>query len=325
MIRFLKSPQPATLFVIPVIVFLFWIQAFFTHPFVPDEPGSLLYNLITSLLNLLPDLVKVLITIGLISFEAIYLNSIFNKYEVLEKNSYLPAFMYVLQMSFALPLLQFHPVLLVNLVLLRALDKIFMLFKNDSPISPLFDSCFLISIASLFYFPATVFFVLFLISLVILRTFNFREWMISFIGFVLPYFFLSVYLFWTNHLMDGWKDLLKNFIPKHPTFGFMMGKPLISLFVMTGFLVLLATRKLIQNFYKNTVRTRSYQQILLLFFFFAAASSLFLKTIPLYQVTLLTIPLVVFLGYYFLTVKKRIWFSEMLLWLMIVLIIWNHI
>lgn len=325
MLRFFKSPQPATLFVIPVIVFLLWIQAFFTHPFVPNEAGSVLYNLVTGFLNVFPDFIKVLIVMALISFEAIYLNNIFNRYEVLDKNSYLPAFIYVLLMSLALPLLQFHPVLLVNLVLLRALDKIFMLFKNDSPISPLFDSCFLLAIASMLYFPATVFFVLFLASLLILRPFNFREWMISFIGFSLPYFFLSVYLFWTNRFMDGWKDLLKNFIPQHLKFDFVIGKPLISLLVLIGFLVLLATRKLMQNFYKNTVRTRSYQQILLLFFFFAATSSLFLKTIPLYQVTLLAIPLVVFLGYYFIAVKKRVWFSEMLLWLMIVFIIWNHL
>ena len=324
MLRFFKSQQPATLFIIPVIVFFLWAQTFFIHPFVINESEGFLYNLVTGFLKTLPDFVKILITMALVSLEAIYLNTIFNRYEVLYKNSYLPAFIFALLMSFALPLLQFHPVILVNLVLLRALDKIFMLFKNDFPISPLFDSFFLISIASLIYFPTVAIFVLFMISLAILRPFNFREWFISFIAFSLPYLLLSIYFFWTDQFIIGWKNILKNFILKHPDIGFTVSKPQLTLFILFGLIILLASRKLIQNFYKNTVRTRSYQQILFLYFLVVVAASVFLNIIPFYYLTMLVIPLVVFLGYFFLTSKKRTWYSELLLWGMLILIIWNH-
>jgi hypothetical protein len=49
-----------------------------------------------------------------------------------------------------------------------------------------------------------------------------------------------------------------------------------------------------------------------------------LKIIYLYHFTMLVIPLSVFLSYYFLITKKRAWLSEVLLWLMLVLIVWNH-
>jgi len=324
MIRFFNSLQPATLFIIPFIVFLLWAQAFFIHPFAINDSESLLFIFIADFIKLVPDFIKVLIAMALITLEAIYLNNIFNRYEVLHKNSFLPALMYTMLMSFALPLLQFHPILIINLVLLRALDKIFMLFKNDFPIAPLFDAFFLISIASLIYYPATAFFVLFLISLAILRPFNLREWTISIIAYSLPFIFLSVYLFWTDHFIAGWKDLLKNFSPKHLDFGFAVAKPLLSFFILTGFIILISTRKLIQNFYKNTVRTRSYQQILFLYLIITISASFFLKTIPFYYMTMLVIPLVVFLAYYFVTTKKRAWFAELMLWGMLILIIWNH-
>jgi len=259
-----------------------------------------------------------------LSVEAIYLNTVMNRYEVLYKSSYLPAFIYVLLMSLSLPLLSFHPVIFAAFFLIRALDKTFALFKNDSPAPSLFDSCFLVSIASLIYFPAATFFILFIIALAILRPFSFREWLISFIGFFLPYFFVSVYFFWTDQLKDGWKNSTGNFSVHHLQTDFVITRPLVSMLVLLGVLLLLSMNLLRQNFYKNVIRTRSNQQILLLFFVIAAASSYVLKIIPLYHFTLLAIPLSVFFAYYFLAAKKRVWFAEMLMWLLVVFIIWNH-
>lgn len=324
MIRFFKSPQPATLFVIPLIVFLLWIQAFFKHPFIINNAGSQLYSFVAGLLSSLPGFIQVILAMALISFEAIYFNNILNRHEVLYRNSYLPALMYALLMSLAFPILQFHPLILVNLFLLKALDKMFMLFKNDSPISPLFDSCFLISIASLLYFPAAVMFVLFLVALAILRQFNLREWLISIIGFLLPYFFLSVFFFWTDQWRTGWHQLFKGFIPQHFDIGFTVGKSLAILFALLGVLLLFSMRRLLQNFYKNTVRTRNYQQILGLFFIVAVASSFLLDKIPLYHFTMLALPLSVFFSHYFLAANKRVWFSESLLWGIMGLIAWNN-
>ncbi len=324
MIRFFKSPQPAILFVVPLIVLLLWLQAFFKQPFIFDKTGGPLYIFFSGLLNNLPTFLQVLITIALITLEAIYLNDILNRHEVLNKNSYLPALVYSLLMSFAFPVLQFHPVILVNIFLLRAIDKIFMLFKNDSPISPLFDSFFLVSIASLVYFPATVILILFLISLAILRQFSIREWMIAIIGFMLPYFFASVYLFYSGQFISGWKKIFNVLIPGHIQFGFTVEKPQAILFGLIALLLLMALRKLIQGFYKNTVRTRNYQQILGLLFVISAASSFFLERIPFFHITMLALPLSVFISYYFLVANKRIWFSETLLWGLILLIAWNN-
>jgi hypothetical protein len=323
MIGFFKSQQPATLFVIPLVVFILWFQAFFNHPFIVEYSAPL-YALSTIVLKALPSFVQVLIAVALISTEGIYLNNLMNRYEVLYKNSYLPAFMYALMMSLASPLLLFHPLILANLFLIRALDKIFALFKNESPISQLFDSGFLIAIASLFYFPAASFFILFLVSLSILRPLNFREWMIAFTGFLLPYFFLSVYFFWTNQLKNGWKTITSNYLPQHLKIDFVLAKPLIILLTVLGLLFLLSLNLLRQNFYKNVIRTRSNQQILLLFFVLAAASSFLLQRISFYHFTLLAIPLSAFFAYYFLAAKRRAWLTELLMWLVVIVIAWNH-
>ncbi len=325
MIRFFKSSQAATLFIIPVIVLLGWAQSFFSQSFVVSETGMPVYKLFMRALAELPGFIRVLIAVVLVSLEAIYLNIIVNRHEVLFKNSYLPALMYALLMSLAFPLIRIHPVILTNLVLLVALDKLFSLFKNESPISPLFNGGFFISIASLTYFPAAAIFILFLLALARLRPFSFREWIIACIGFFLPYFFLSVYFFWTDQLDSGWKNILANFITVPSRFGFSMDRPLLVLLTWIGILFLLSINRLRQNFYKNVIRTRANQQVLVLYFLIAAISSLLLKIIPLYYMTLLAIPLAVFFSYYFLAEKKRPWVSELILWLTIGLVVWNHV
>jgi len=310
---------------IPVIVFLLWAQAFFSHSFIVRETGMPVQKMLMDMVTALPVFMQVLLAIALISLEAIYLSIIVNRHEVLYKNSYLPALMYGLLMSLAWPLIQFHPVIFTNLVLLLTLDKIFSLFKNESPASPLFNGAFLISLASLTYFPAIILFILFLMALAILRRFNFREWTIAFIGFFLPYFFLSVYFFWTDQLITGWKTILVNFIPTTSRFGFSIGKPLLALLIMLGILFLISINRLRRNFYKNVIRTRTNQQIMLWYFILAAVSCLLLKIIPLYHMMLLSIPLAVFFSYYFLAEKRRPLLSELILWFTIGLIIWNHV
>ena len=267
MIRFFKSQQVATLFIIPVIVLLLWAQSFFGDSFVLKMEGMPLQNLLMNILASFPEFVQVLFGIAFVSFGAIYLSILVNRHEVLYRNSYLPAFMYVLLMSCALPLLQFHPVILVNLIMMVVLDKTFILFKVESPVSPLFDSSFLISIASLLYFPAAVFFILFLMAVAMLRPFNIREWVIAFVGFLLPYFFLCVYFFWTDQFQNGWNQIIERFNPGLFKFEFVWSQPLLWLITIFSLLLLLSFYHLRQNFYKNVIRTRAYQQILFLYLF----------------------------------------------------------
>lgn len=283
-----------------------------------------LQNLLMNIITSFPEFFQVLLGIAFVSLEAIYLSILVNRHEVLYRNSYLPAFMYVLLMSCALPFLQFHPVILVNLIMLVVMDKTFTLFKVESPVSPLFDSSFLISIASLLYFPAVVFFILFLMAVAMLRPFNIREWVIAFVGFLLPYFFLSVYFFWTDQLQNGWNQIMERLNPGPFKFEFAWSQPLLGLITIFSLLLLLSLYQLRQNFYKNVIRARSFQQILFLYLLMAVISSRLLGAVPLYQLTMLAIPLAVFFSFYFLSAVKRPWMSELVLWLVIGVIIWNH-
>lgn len=325
MIRFFKSPQPAALIVIPFIVLILWGQQALNMQVVRDETSMPLWTLLAGILEALPAFIRYLIFAGIISLEAIYFNLLLNRHEVLYKNSYLPSLCFVLLASLSSSLLLVHPVHLVNLIFLRVFDKIFSLFKNESPVRALFDSGFLLGIAALLYLPALPMYLLFLIAVSLLRPFSWREWLVMLSAFFLPYFFISVYFFWEQELLIFWKEYIGKF--KHLWPQLNMQFPLsekILMLVMSGLLVL-SLVKLRGNYYKNIIRTRTYQQIVFLCLLINGAAVLLIHKIEWIHFAALAIPIAMFYAYYFVSAKKRVWFAELLLWIFMGAVIWNHL
>lgn len=325
MIRFFKSPQPAALIIVPFIVLILWGQSAFHLQIAGDEPSMPLWKLLSGLFSQLPSFVNFILFSGLISLEAIYLNLLLNKHEVLYKNSYLPSLCFALVSSASGALLMVHPVHLINLILLKVFDNMFSLFKNEAPVRALFDSGFLMALAALLYFPAISGFLLLLLAISLLRPFNIREWLVMLIGYGLPLFFVSVVAFWNEQLLVYWKNYFDNFRQIRPQWNIVMTTKLQVLAgVMSAFLMM-AVLKLRSNYFKNIIRTRTYQQMLFFFLLVSGASILMVNHIAMIHFVSLAIPVAVFYAYYFVAAKKRLWMAEGILWILIFTVLWNHL
>ena len=155
-----------------------------------------------------------LIAFILIVCEAFLLNYIVNENEILTKPSFLPALFYIVFMSNDSTLLMLHPLLFANFFLLLAINKIISSYRKDNAFSNAFDAGILLSLSTLFYFPCIVFLPILGIGFILFRPFNWREWIISFIGILLPYSFVFTYYFW-NNLLGDWLNI-KLFFPDLP-------------------------------------------------------------------------------------------------------------
>jgi hypothetical protein len=323
MVRFFKSTQTAALFILPVIVIALWAQGFFKAEFLFAGKSGILYSIIYQGLAPLPKFVLVLFAMVLITFEAIYLNLLLNKYEVLYKPTYLPSLFYVLLMSYSSNVIVFHPILLINLLLLPVLDRTFSLFKNEAPTSAIFDSCFLLSLCTLIYFPSIVLLIFFLAALAFMRPFHPREWAVAFVGFTLPLYFIAVYAFCTDGLKQTAHDFASQFV-FYKIERAMFDKPFIIFLSYFSFIFLLTIIKLRANFYKNSIRTRSEQQSLLIFLFLTGAACFFIEKISFIHFTMAVIPICTFLGYFYTSIKRRLVLTEISFWILVILIIRNY-
>lgn len=322
MIKLLKTSPGLAFILAPLFAISAWLLAYFNGLQVISTGGMPLYDLLITNINPAQELFYGIAACVLITSQAFHLNYVFNKHEVLYKNSWMPSVFYVLLMIIIPQFLVFHPLLLVNTIFILILDKIFKLYKTPNAFALDFDIGFLISTAALIYFPSIVMFLLFLTGLLILKPFSWRDWILGIMGLMLPFFFMFTYYFLTDQFqyftskfftanirqqIDMWSLLPKGF-------GITVGYIL--------FLLFLAVLKLSRNFYKNVIRTRNLQQITLLFNVISVIIILLTPEVQLYRFTVLAIPFSFLISYYFLSAKK-IWYAEVLFWLLITNVVYN--
>ncbi len=323
-INFFKAQQPLAFIILPLALLVIWIFSGLQYFTVVADNGMPLYSLLMTLTNNWPAWLLVCLGYLLVCSQCLHLNTILNKYEVLYKASYLPALFFLLFSAILPQFVVFHPLLFVNTIMLFVFEKILRLYKSNQPLALDFDACLLISMASLFYFPAALFAFLFFISLSILKPFSWRDWVVGLLGLLTPYFFTFVIFF----LKDQWREFL-DFILSTPIREKMEIKDLVPkgyqlTILVAGAFFLAALLKLRNNFYKNDIRTRNFQQVIIIFILTSAGSALLTRENMLFKLNVMTIPFSVIVSNYFLSIKKR-WWAEILFYMLLATLIFNYL
>ena len=162
------------------------------------------------------------------------------------------------------------------------------------------------------------------VGLIVIRTFVWREWIISFLGLILPYLFIITYYFWYDKVEMFLID--KIFYPSSDAKYSIESEPLSFIglcSVLTG-LIALSFLKLTRGLPVNTILARN---ILVVFIWMIALSFLAFLMAPalnLRYLSFMAIPFTIYGSHYFLTAKKN-WWSEVLFLTLIAGIVINFI
>lgn len=257
----------------------------------------------------IPPFLNIIIAAVIVYAQALIFNKIINNYNIIGKSSFLPALFFIVSSSVFSPFLFLSPPLFCNFLLLYVLHKILLEYKNSDSVSGMFDLGLMIALGTLFYFPFVLFILFLWISLLILRPFNWREWVSLIIGYLTIVFFLGVYYFWNGRLLDFYEI----WRPLSNPFPFNIRIQITDYIVLLpiAVCVLLGVIFIRQNFFKSFIQVRKTFQ-LLFFMFFIAALSFYLKTdFRINHFLLCVIPLATILAYYFASAKIK-WIYESL-------------
>jgi hypothetical protein len=320
LVRFFRSGNPSGYVFVPLVAIAVWAFGFIEPVVLPVQHTMPLYELVASLLAPLPWL-GTLLSLILVIAEAFLINYIVNENEILSKQSYLPALFYILLISNNNSMLAFHPLLPANLFILFAINKLLSSYRKDSAFSQAFDAGLLISVASLFYFPYIVFFPLLGVALIILRPFNWREWLISFFGALVPYLFTVTIYFWRDMLDYLFVDkmvfpMIREKLVKElpPAFYLLTGIGWLILFLSFG--------KLFSRMGTGPQRTKKGLVLFVWFFFFSGLSVLIAPEVSTIYFSALAIPGCVFYSFYFMHMKRD-WIGELLFLLFLITMLVN--
>jgi hypothetical protein len=256
----------------------------------------------------------------LVFIQALLLNLLVNRYNLLSRSTFLPALMYVTASSLFTPFLVLSPPLICNFLVIWMLFKLFELYKGDAALSSTYDLGMIVAIGTLIYFPFIFLFLVIWIALIIFRPFNWREWLAGITGYATIFFFLAVYYYLHdqfNQFFNIWLPLGTKFPDRINITNYYNYLVLIPVIVIFG----LCFVKLRQNFFKSYVQVRKSFQLLFFIFLVGGLSFYVRAQFNLNHFLLCCIPAAVFFAYYFSHATSK-WFYETLYLLLFISIIY---
>lgn len=320
-LRILKSNQPVNFVLFPLLALLVWVNDIF-HPksyafYLGENANPLFWPIYKWLENypLTQDIIALILLI-LAAFLVLHING---KYSFIRIRTMLPATLFVLINSGFTQMHALHPVYFAALFLLLSLNRLFSIFEKSKPYSAVFDAGFLLALGSLFYFNLVVLFPALLIGILILKhDYNWREFIISFIGFLTPFIIALGISFLRENLLEQLKVFEQNILTPVNHF-----KTNVPLHIYLGFLVFLTglgSYKILEQYDTKKVSTRKYFTILFVFFVFSLLGFVFVPATSHEMLIITSIPVTFLVSNFLVFIRSRFW-SEFVFTLIIVMVI----
>lgn len=260
-------------------------------------------------------LIYILITHGLLYFQAVSLNRIINNQRMMPRTNYLPGMSYLLITSLFVEWNLLSAPLIINSILIWTLSKMMSLYNDPSPKATLFNIGMLIGIAAFLYFPVLAFAFIVMIALIFLRPFRLPEWIMTLLGILMPFYFLFAWSYLSDDSTLYKFPFLKFSLP-HFTVNYLKYGAIAL--ILLAFIYGATLLRL--NMMKQIVQVRK-NWSLLLFYLPVAFIIPFINSNNNFDYWILTaVPLAAFVACaFFYTTKK--WIGLLLHWLMVGVVI----
>jgi len=321
-LRFFRSTGAPVLLFIPFLGFLLWLRAFMSTPdmvFFFDKTQMPLYKFVTNLISA-QSFIATFLTYALVVTQGFLLVRLNTRFIFINNRSYLPALFFIL-ITAAIPDLQrLNPVIFSGFFLLLALEKIFESYGDSKLAYDYFVAAFYLSIGALFY-PFLIFFMLTIwISLAVLRPFNWREWLFTILGFLLPVFFVFCFYYLVHdqpyRIVD---DVKAVFAYKYQASDYPL--PVVIFLIVMVFILMLASQFMIRIFPSKKIFPRKAFTVFLWLFINAVLVFLLISKASFELLILVAIPASYLLAHYFALIKSVFWGNLFLIVLFIILLV----
>lgn len=280
------------------------------------------YSLANSFLGV-NKIVSVSVSILLIVAGGIFLNFIIQEFHLLRNQTYLPALTYVVLMSSIPEVLLLHPVLFANIFLMVALKRCLDISGNSVASPAAFDSAFIVSIASLFYFPAILFLFLVWISLVSFRSFSLRDCIIALIGVCIPYLFAGVYFYWFDESGKFWLETIIQPVTDKIFNEIHFLKSFYALIIFLFLMIVVSVPSFLSEIGRNKASIRSGLRLFIWFGAIAVFSYFLASSNSLFHFCVAAIPLSIIFSNMFLNIKPV--FAEIIFTVFILFMVVYHL
>lgn len=251
MIAIFKEKNPGAVLILFFLGLLLRLP-FYVHPFPLDEhaiyTGYLSVWLDKLIIFKSPSYLTVNITIAyLLTFlQAVRINMIFSNQKMFGKANHLPGFCYLVFTCYSFSWCVVSPSLIINSFLIFLFSQLMLLYNAQNPKINIYNSALLLGCAALLYHSNILFMLWVIFAIIILRPPKVSEWIIAILGIATPFYFLAIYLYLTNNLLQ-----LKQF---YLQFHFVKELPVLRGYAFGGFILIFIVSLLGVAFWQQSLR-----------------------------------------------------------------------
>lgn len=209
MLRLFRNNSPFTVLVLFLFAIVVKIEALL-HPVAPTPvAGHFLYNYTLKAIDIVfrhSSFAYTLLGITVLFLQSLYIKDISSRHKLFPRNTYIPSFVFLLLTSLYQPFNFFNETMILNTLLLGAVDVMFSFTQTTQPRKLIYNAGFLLCTAALFQFSLLAFFLLLTVGMVMFRPFNLGEWSVAMMGYITPLYFLACILFLVDrfYLLHQW-------------------------------------------------------------------------------------------------------------------------
>ena len=237
-------------------------------------------------------------------------NNALSERGVFKNATIMPAFLFII-LSSVFSLSSFW---ICTFILLFVMNKLMLCFQQERPYGLLFDSGFLIGLATIINPVCIFFFILTYVAVVVYSTINWRNFIIPIIGLFTPFLFVWTYGFYFNSL-----PVLSDYYFSYIYWSFPSIKYSLSFLIWSILIFLLfffAIRELAQWLTMKSLRSRKAFYVFFAYSVCAFVGFFFVQESWNYLL-LFTLPFTVLTANYFLFIEKRWWYESLFILILI--------
>ncbi|MFH0842930.1 MAG: DUF6427 family protein [Bacteroidota bacterium] len=308
LLRLFKGTGPGVIFLTGLTLAGFWISAFID----PQAPGQAvyetdpmpLYSLLRSIAGTSP-LAGVIFSFS-VMVVMVFLITWFNtSVFFLNERTFLPALFFILICALFPECRVINPVMPGALFLMLALMKIMNTYRISGTAFNFFDAGILISVGSLFYMNLIWFWLLVIVGIALLRTWNLREIAISVLGLITPYILiLGLYYVLGKDIGAYLADIRINLFGE--TQGYDFSRLTIIVLILWSMVFLVSLSFLLMQMSSKKIKSR--KTFFLLLWSLAAALTVYflLPSASVEMIYLTAVPVCYIMAHFFVFARKKL-------------------
>lgn len=275
LLRIFSDSKPGTAILLLILATLLWLPGFMSNDLGMVESISRempLYRMLADLMEGQSVLLSKIIAFLFILFQAILVVWLNARFILIQERTFLPAFFFILLVSFYLQHLQFSEYIFGSLGMIIILNFLFTSYKMERNSWKFFEAGLMLGIAALFYARMIYFLPFLWIAQIILRPPFWREWIYPVAGVFVPAFlYVSLRYLFNQNPWEAWDIFHRNLNDFTFTFNYSRAYLIIAIYIFL--LIVIASIYMLRIFQFRKIYIRNYYHVF--FWLFITSVTLF--------------------------------------------------